>query len=115
DILDVYGDPEKFGKQVGGDIIANKKTLLLLSALKLANEAQLQQLQHWIEVANINSEVKIDAVRKIFDELKVRELAEKEMDRYATIAFEALDQITVPKEKKDHLFDLAQQILKRNS
>jgi geranylgeranyl diphosphate synthase, type II len=115
DILDVYGDPEKFGKQVGGDIIANKKTLLLLSALKLANEGQLQQLQHWMEVANINSEVKIDAVRKIFDELKVRELAEKEMDRYATIAFEALDQIAVPKEKKDHLFDLAGQILKRNS
>lgn len=114
DILDVYGDPEKFGKQVGGDIIANKKTLLLLNALKLANQSQQERLNTWLATGNAD-EQKVEAVKRIYNELKVRELAEKEMDHYADMAFKALDQIGVAKEKKDNLFDLAEQILKRNS
>lgn len=114
DILDVYGDPEKFGKQVGGDIIANKKTLLLLNALKLADQSQQERLDTWLATNNAD-EQKVEAVKQIYNELKVRELAEKEMGHYADMAFKALDQIAVAKEKKDNLFDLAEQILKRNS
>lgn len=114
DILDVYGDPEKFGKQVGGDIIANKKTLLLLNALKLADQSQQARLNTWL-AASDSDEQKVEAVKQIYNELKVRELAEKEMDHYADMAFKALEQIGVAKEKKDNLFDLAEQILKRNS
>src|ERR1700749_4957706 len=71
DILDVYGNPEKFGKQVGGDIIANKKTYLLLKALELADETQSTELKKWLTTTS-NDQKKVSAVTAIYDELQVR-------------------------------------------
>jgi geranylgeranyl diphosphate synthase type II len=115
DILDVYGDPEKFGKQVGGDIIANKKTFLLLTALKLANHTQLENLNGWLTTTDQNTVEKVESVKAIYNDLNVQELTTKEANRFADIAFEALEKIDVEREKKIMLHDLASQILKRNS
>src|ERR1700712_847762 len=80
DILDVYGDPEKFGKQVGGDIISNKKTYLLIKALELADEKQLGDLNYWLNVADFDAAEKVAAVKGIYNQLSIREQAEAEMN-----------------------------------
>ncbi|QIL42408.1 polyprenyl synthetase family protein [Pedobacter sp. HDW13] len=112
DILDVYADPEKFGKQVGGDIIANKKTFLLLKALSKTNSLALQG---WINNKNSDIQEKVQAVTAIYNELKIREEAEKEMMKYAALAFQNLNDIEVPKANKHDLHQLAEQLLKRNN
>jgi len=71
DILDVYGDRSKFGKQVGGDIIANKKTYLLLKAFELANKEQKSNMTDWLIKENFDNEEKVRSFTRIFDELEI--------------------------------------------
>ncbi len=71
DILDVYGDRSKFGKQVGGDIIANKKTYLLLKAFKLANKEQKSNMTDWLNKENFDNDEKVRAFTQIFDDLEI--------------------------------------------
>lgn len=111
DILDVYADPEKFGKQVGGDIIANKKTFLLLKALSMDTSSELE---FWINQSEFDANEKVKAVTSIYDRLEIRQVAEKEMMKYADMAFKNLEAIQVEKVHKQDLFELAEQILKRN-
>ena len=112
DILDVYADPEKFGKQVGGDIIANKKTFLLLKALSKTDSLALQG---WIDNKNPDIQEKVQAVTEIYNELQIREEAEKEMAKYAALAFQNLNDIDIPEANKYDLRQLAEQLLKRNN
>ena len=70
DLLDAFGNPEKFGKQVGGDIIVNKKTFLYLKALQLANESQRKQLTQLF--SGLNNENKVDEVKSIFSDLNIQ-------------------------------------------
>lgn len=112
DILDVYADPEKFGKQVGGDIIANKKTFLLLKAL---SKTDTLALQGWIDIKNPDIQEKVKAVTEIYNELQIREEAEKEMLKYAALAFQNLEDIDVPEANKYDLQQLTEQLLKRNN
>lgn len=112
DILDVYADPEKFGKQVGGDIIANKKTFLLLKALSKTNSSALQD---WIDNKNPDVQEKIKAVTMIYNELQIREEAEKEIVKYAALAFQNLKDIKATAANKEDLLQLAEQLLKRNN
>lgn len=109
DILDVYADPDKFGKQVGGDIIANKKTFLLLKALSLANEEDtaLLHAEHDDQVAKVN------CVTALYNKYEIKELATAEMEKYLTLANDALMQLQVEDQKKNHFRDLVQQILER--
>ncbi|MGZ3819215.1 MAG: polyprenyl synthetase family protein, partial [Mucilaginibacter sp.] len=95
DILDVYGNPEKFGKQVGGDIISNKKTFLLIKALELADNKQTAELNQWLLDTNFNAAEKVAAVTGIYDQLNVRQFAETIMQGYADKAFSALDAINL--------------------
>lgn len=112
DILDVYGDPEKFGKQIGGDILSNKKTFLLLTALNQSDRKQLASLEKWI--ANQSAPTKINGVTALYNELNVRSLAEAEMHRFADKAFEALEKIQVSNANKSQLLALAEQLLARS-
>src|ERR1700756_5040442 len=91
DILDVYGDPEKFGKQVGGDILSNKKTFLLIEALELADEKQSSGLKRWFSRNTFDPKEKIDGVTGIYDELNIRHHAWQAMHHYADKAFSALN------------------------
>src|SRR5258705_4360071 len=73
DLLDVYGDEQKFGKQVGGDILANKKTFLLLRALETASGKDLHELKYWLNAKDPDPEKKVKSVKEIFSSLRVNE------------------------------------------
>ena len=115
DILDVYGDPEKFGKQVGGDIISNKKTYLLIKAKELADEGQTINLNHWIDLKQFDTHEKVEAVTAIYNSLDVRKYGEEAMQTYADKAFDALDAINLPEEHKQYLRDFADGLLVREN
>jgi geranylgeranyl diphosphate synthase type II len=110
DYLDAFGDPEKFGKQQGGDILVNKKTFLLLKALEMCNTAQRTKLK---ELLSGNPDDKVAQVLQLFHDCKVDEWAEKEKDRFQQIAFEHLESIAVLSARKKPLMDLAGYLLKR--
>ena len=115
DILDVYGDPEKFGKQVGGDIISNKKTFLLIKALELANEIQLNELTNWINLKQFDHTEKVEAITTIYSKLNIRDYSESAMQTYAGKAFEALDAINLAENHKQYLRDFADGLLVREN
>lgn len=115
DILDVYGDPEKFGKQVGGDILSNKKTYLLIKALETADETQLQELNSWLQLTNFDAVKKVSAVKKLFDQMEIREKAEQEMNRYAQRALQSLKDLPLAELQKSQLFEFADMLLVREN
>jgi len=113
DILDVYGDPEKFGKQVGGDILSNKKTYLLIKAQELAKGNSAQQLIDLLAAKSFDNDEKVKAVTGIYDQLDVRRSADAEMQEYAEKAYKALDAINLPEDRKQYLRDFADGLLVR--
>jgi len=115
DILDVYGDPEKFGKQVGGDIISNKKTYLLIKALELAKDEDLKELNHWLTLKIFNSEEKVTAVRTIYDRIGIRELSDQTMQAYANKALVEFGLIKVKVENKEVLMEFAEMLVGREN
>lgn len=111
DILDVFGDPEKFGKQIAGDIIANKKTFLLLKLQELVSpEDNLKLTQQF---SNKDFEKKIQQVTGLYGNYKIRELATLEMKVYLDKAFKALNNIEVPESQKAEIIRLARQLMNR--
>ena len=100
DILDTFGDPKKFGKKVGGDIIQNKKTFLILKALEIATPAQRQELHSLYQSTSVEENQKVQAVKALFEKLDIRQLAEIERNKYQKMAFEHLEAIHAPREPK---------------
>jgi geranylgeranyl diphosphate synthase type II len=100
DLLDVYGDPEKFGKQVGGDILANKKTYLLIRAFEIARGENLAVLQDWIYRPDANPQEKVAAVTKLYTDLGIRSETEEKINTYFDQAFDAVDSLGISAEKK---------------
>lgn len=119
DILDVYGDPKTFGKQIGGDILSNKKTILLTTALQLAKGSQKQGLTDWIAVDCLKypeiADKKITGVKAIYDALGVKQIAIDLQEHYVHLAFEKLEQLQVAPERTQPLRMLAQSLLTRIS
>ncbi|PHR50088.1 MAG: isoprenyl synthetase [Fluviicola sp.] len=113
DILDLYADPDKFGKQVGGDILSNKKTYLLIKAQELANDDQRKQLNDILD--NQTGETKVNNSRTLFDELGVKQSAQKRMDAYYLKAKENMNQISVPDECKSELLSIAEALMNREN
>lgn len=111
DYLDCFGDPEKFGKQIGGDIISNKKTFMMLKALELDSSKELNK---WVEKTSFDSTEKVNAVKALYKTLKVDDLASKLMDKYYLKALESLAAISVNDEKKIILKKFAAQLMKRS-
>ncbi|HVV55575.1 MAG TPA: polyprenyl synthetase family protein [Mucilaginibacter sp.] len=115
DILDVYGNPENFGKQVGGDILSNKKTYLLIKALETANAAQSTELKKWFSGTDFPAKEKIDAVTAIYDRLNIRQHAWQAMRLYADKAFAVLDEVDLPADRKKYLHDFATGLMIREN
>lgn len=115
DILDVYANADKFGKQIGGDIIANKKTFLFISTLEQAKQDQLAEFKRWISMKEFNVEEKVKAVITIFDSLNIRLQAEQKMNEFFSDAMQHLEQINVPAEKKHLLIEFAEKLMVRES
>lgn len=113
DILDVYGNPDKFGKQIAGDILANKKTYLLIKAQELATGSDATELAHWLDATAYQAEDKITAITELYNRLGVRELAETAMQNYAEKAIKHLDAIAVPATRKEALRNFAAQLVVR--
>ncbi|WP_291726097.1 polyprenyl synthetase family protein [Bernardetia sp.] len=95
DILDVYANPETFGKRVGGDITENKKTYLMLTALQKEKEARSSALQKWINKTSFDEAEKVEAVTKIYNDLNIRTLTEEKMNEYFENAYNKLDELSV--------------------
>lgn len=112
DILDLYADPDKFGKQVGGDVIANKKTILFLSANSIATGPQREILSQLLKESDV--ELKLSRTRELFDHLNVRAMCQERMDDHYKRAMTALDTIDVPSENKKALISLAQYLIERD-
>ena len=112
DILDVFGDAALVGKKVGGDILANKKTYLLLKALEDADESQNITLKSWL--SKEGGSEKVEAVTEIFEALSVKEKADEVMDGYYQKSLEALDAIQIDAAKKKYLHDFARGLMSRN-
>ena len=113
DLLDVYGDKEKFGKQVGGDIVSNKKTYLLINALKLARGSQAKELRKWLEASDSDTAEKVSAVTAIYDKLGIREMTKQKIDDYFAKGFAALDRLQVADERKEALLAFTNYLINR--
>jgi len=114
DLLDVYAEPETFGKEIGGDIQANKKTFPYLLALQKANEAQKQQLLHYFSSNHYKKNEKFNGVKAIFDELCCKEETEKKVDELLQKAYQNIDETTLSSQKQDKLRQLALNLSRRN-
>ena len=115
DILDAFGDYSKFGKSIGGDILANKKTFLLLKAFDLAEGKDLEDLENWFSHKNHNPEQKVQAVLDIYRKLNIRELSKNASRHYFDISIEYLNQLDISDKARSTLYDLADYLINRDS
>ena len=113
DLLDAYGDPAIFGKKTGGDIVSNKKTILLIRALELANTGQLKVLHDQLALAEFDPDEKIQKVKTIFDELKVGTYAESIASELIEQAFYSLNSLEVDTAQKEILNRFALEMIGR--
>lgn len=112
DYLDCFGDPSKFGKLIGGDILSNKKTYMMLKALELDSTGELKG---WLKKTEFDKEVKVEAVKKIYRSLKVDELAFKLMDEYYQKAISSLEKINAQDNLKSTIIEFSEELMKRSS
>ena len=113
DLLDVYADQAAFGKQAGGDIIANKKTFLLIKALENARDEQHVQLVDWISRPAFDKDEKVAAVKAIYDQLGIRALTETTMNHYFQQGLEQLQQLPADQERKQTLRSFIEPLIHR--
>ena len=114
DLLDSFGDQKTFGKRIGGDILANKKTYLLIKALEGANGTSKTNLLDWINKEDYIEEEKISAIKSIYKQLQIKNKIQEKIDFYFHESSEILKEISVEENKKKPLFILCNQMLKRD-
>lgn len=114
DYLDAFGDPKTFGKQVGGDIIENKKTYLYLKALEFGNSEQKEQLLHLFSIQPTDNTDKIESVKQIFIETNSAQETQNAIKSYTERAFETLNKLDVDNSKKEVLKGFGEKLMNRN-
>ena len=114
DVLDTYGNPNVFGKTIGGDIISNKKTFLLISALVKAQGQQMSNLEDLLKTNDIDNDEKIKNVKAIFDTLEIKQLAEAKINQYFNAAMEYLNKINVKEHRKENIIKFVNELVDRN-
>lgn len=115
DYLDCYGDFETFGKRIGGDILSNKKTYMLINALQLAGEVQRKELISWIEAKDFDAQEKIDRVTALYSEIGIPQLVQQRINECYDRAETALRAVRLPEERKQVLLSFARDMLNRQS
>lgn len=103
DFLDVYGDPAVFGKKIGGDILCNKKTFMLITALSLAEGEDKETLLNWLRATDYVAEEKIQSVTALYNKVGVPELCQARIDAYYKEGLELLDEVNVESSLKEEL------------
>ena len=114
DYLDAFGNPETFGKQVGGDIIENKKTYLYIKAIEFSSESEQQQLAQLYSLEGNDPKAKIEIVKQIFIKSGSAEATKKAISSYTKIAFEILKNINISEKKKQILQNFGTQLMTRD-
>ena len=115
DYLDAFGDPGKFGKLVGGDILANKKTFLMIHALEVATESQAASLNSFLSSSTISDADKIQGVLQIYSDCQVDDWARELKNKYLQTALQHLEDTAVVSARKKPLIDLAAYLVQRES
>lgn len=113
DLLDVYGDPTKFQKKLGGDIVDNKKTFMLINAYQRANQEQKAELDRWVNTQEFDSAEKIEAVTHIYNILGIDKLAQQKIEELFALSLQSLDKVKVDEAKKAELRAFANRLLGR--
>ncbi len=114
DLLDVYGDEASFGKRIGGDILCNKKTYLLINALEKAKLTDKEELEFWLNNNPEQETEKIQAVTALYNKLNVKKICEDKMQFYLDKAIVHLDRVQVEEHKKLELQKLAEKLMSRD-
>lgn len=114
DYLDAFGDPETFGKQVGGDIIENKKTYLYLKAMEFSDENQKEQLTHLFSIQPSDNIDKINSIKTIFENSGAASATKNTLQEYTFRAFETLEKMNISNEKKIILRTFGENLMGRN-
>jgi len=114
DLLDVFADQEKFGKKIGGDIVSNKKTFLLLKALELSDDPTKKELLDWIAKKEFDVQEKIEAVRSIYTKLNIKEITQMCIEDFYQSAINVWTEIDLANETKAELLLLANMIMNRD-
>jgi len=114
DFLDVYGDVKTFGKKIGGDIISNKKTFLLIAALEKADKNTKSKLIGLLNNKKITNSEKIKNVTNIYNLLDIPEITKKKIEFYYKKSINIIDKVSVKNEKKNTLLELSNKLLNRN-
>lgn len=115
DLLDVYGDTATFGKNIGGDILCDKKTFILINALKRANKEQKETLCAWMEKKEFDPAEKIKAFTAIYDELGLKELTENKIEAYYAESVKNLNALKVAPERLTLLKEVCDHLMHRQS
>ncbi len=113
DILDTFGNPEKVGKKIGGDIAQNKKTFLILKALEIAPEPERKRIQELMSDKVTDEATKINEVTSLLTQFGIQEKAAQEKNRFRQMAMKALDEIQCPEARKTPLRELAEALIDR--
>jgi geranylgeranyl diphosphate synthase type II len=113
DLLDTYGDPEKFGKTPGMDIVDNKKTMLMITALKESSKDQEKTLKKWLTATHFDAREKVAAVVELFDSVGVKTIVEKKIAEYYQHSLDSLKALNSPNERKSELYRFAEKLMER--
>ena len=113
DLLDVYGDTLSFGKEIGGDIVSNKKTFLLIKALENSDEIDKTSLKELIANESFDANSKINAVKKIYDGLNLELMTNKLIQKYYLAALNCLSEINIPDDRKNELLNYTKNLMNR--
>ena len=113
DWLDVYGDPKVFGKNIGGDILCNKKTYMLITALQQADDAQRAELEGWLSATNCEPAEKIAAVTRLYNKVGVGERCMERVEADYNEGLAVLDSVALPAERKQVLKEFACSLMNR--
>lgn len=113
DYLDVYGDPKIFGKAIGGDIVSNKKTYMLINAFNRADSSQRAELQRLINTESFDRDKKVAAVTALYNEMSIDKMAKNKMDFFYEQSQRYLDRVSVQEECKCELRAYAERMMKR--
>ena len=114
DYLDVYGDPKVFGKAIGGDILCNKKTYMLINAMAKADEGQRRELTHWLTAESYDPKEKIAAVTTLYNKIGIDKMAQAKIRYYFDESQRYLEAVGVPSERKQELLSYTRRMMNRS-
>ncbi len=115
DLLDVFADPGKFGKQIGGDISANKKTYLLIKALEQARGKTRSELNGWLKAGRYRKKEKVNAVKAIYEQLRIPEVVDRKVAQYFRKGFRHLEAVSADQVRVAELAHYTRLLIERQS